>query len=740
MIQSTILGTLLKRPPFMSLKGVAPILFGSLLFATSAYGAPGVGNGMHSVGNSDIEIRIQAGVHSLRLASIAVPGTGVSWKSSPKNESGLAFPKWVRVGDKVLPIQWKRKAVGKSGSHDLVFIYVSDLASLELSSHWKVAPAGGPVEHEILVSNRSQTPVELPIQRSILFTADVPGEKGLTHTWVEKSAGGPSDAGTHIAKMAPGYRSKLESGPYSEDKPHDAIPWSSVCMDGDTAGIYMGVEFSGKVDLLVRRTAGGQLTLDAGQSSQEGDSTRLMPGEAYHVPIVFLGAHLGGTDAGGNQMRKWLRAKVCPQITDPNYPLLTLNSWGSGMAIDEGMAASMSKNAAKLGLELFHIDAGWFQTVGDWRPSTSKFPNGLQRVSQAVKAQGLKFGLWTGWTQGGLGDDLPEPEMTLNVFSPQRRTWFASPPKSGWKPEDFVGSDVCLADTDAQKWSLTMLDNLVKHIGIDMLEHDQRMVVSHCDQQDHSHTGSSTDIAYRAALGYYDVYDQLKKRHPNLMLEDCVNGGRMVDYGVLKRVSYISISDTYTPLANRQAFYDNSFALPPAVCECYVSDRELPKTDEEFLTMLRSGMMGWFTLMQDPATWSPHRFELAKLEFHRFKTLLRPLVRNGDLYHSLPRPKLGQWDGVQYCSADATKSIVMAFRGGSKEEQITIPLRGLNKRWTYRVIDPKMNADLQDTGEALMRNGLKVSLSETNGSTIVELAVVRRNRGATPSASGTKLR
>ena len=144
--------------------------------------------------------------------------------------------------------------------------------------------------------------------------------------------------------------------------------------------------------------------------------------------------------------------------------------------------------------------------------------------------------------------------------------------------------------------------------------------------------------------------------------------------------------------------------------------------------------------MQDPATWSHHRFELAKLEFHRFKTLLRPLIRNGDLYHSLPRPKLGQWDGVQYCSADATKSIVMAFRGGSKEKQMTIPLRGLNKRWTYRVIDPKMNADLQDTGEALMRNGLKVSLSETNGSTIVELAVVRRNRGATPSASGTKLR
>jgi hypothetical protein len=203
----------------------------------------------------------------------------------------------------------------------------------------------------------------------------------------------------------------------------------------------------------------------------------------------------------------------------------------------------------------------------------------------------------------------------------------------------------------------------------------------------------------------------------------------MVDFGVLKRVSYISISDTYTPLANRQAFYDNSFAIPPAMCECYVSDRELPKSDVEFLTMLRSGMMGWFTLMQDPATWTAHRFELAKLEFERYKTLLRPLIRSGDLYRSLPRPTAGKWDGVQYCAADGTKSAVFAFRGGSKSDHILWPIRGLTGRWTYRVrFSNGEREDLQETGEALMRDGLKVNLADKNESEIIEIAVIRRGK------------
>ena len=38
------------------------------------------------------------------------------------------------------------------------------------------------------------------------------------------------------------------------------------------------------------------------------------------------------------------------------------------MQIDEALALRMVRDSAELGLELFHIDAGWFRGVGDWYP------------------------------------------------------------------------------------------------------------------------------------------------------------------------------------------------------------------------------------------------------------------------------------------------------------------------------------------------------------------------------------
>ena len=50
------------------------------------------------------------------------------------------------------------------------------------------------------------------------------------------------------------------------------------------------------------------------------------------------------------------------------HPLLVNNSWGSGMAVNEDLAQRMIIESAQLGLEMFHLDAGWFRDVGDWQP------------------------------------------------------------------------------------------------------------------------------------------------------------------------------------------------------------------------------------------------------------------------------------------------------------------------------------------------------------------------------------
>jgi len=151
-----------------------------------------------------------------------------------------------------------------------------------------------------------------------------------------------------------------------------------------------------------------------------------------------------------------------------------------------------------------------------------------------------------------------------------------------------------------------------------MLEHDGYLVAKGCDATDHPHappdpqnrctyrdagffftqSSNSTDVSYHAVRAYYEIQSTLRRQHPGLLLEICNDGGRMIDFGSAAHGDYFSITDTYDPLSNRRAFYDASFALPPAMLEAYVERWSTPNINN-FRYMLRSGMMGWLSIMID---------------------------------------------------------------------------------------------------------------------------------------------
>lgn len=56
--------------------------------------------------------------------------------------------------------------------------------------------------------------------------------------------------------------------------------------------------------------------------------------------------------------------------------------------------------------------------------------------------------------------------------------------------------------------------------------------------------------------------------------------------------------------SGRRAFYDASYALPPAMLESYIEKWPAPRLDD-FMYMLRSGMMGWMTILLETTTWTP---------------------------------------------------------------------------------------------------------------------------------------
>jgi len=144
---------------------------------------------------------------------------------------------------------------------------------------------------------------------------------------------------------------------------------------------------------------------------------------------------------------------------------------------------------------------------------------------------------------------------------------------------------------------------------------------------------------------------------------------------------------------------------------------------ENFRYMLRSGMMGWFTLMLDTTKWSRAQHDTAIEELRLYKTVLRPLIREADLYHVAPRPDGKGWDGMEYIDAPRGRGVLYAFRGTDRgDTSHTFVLKGLQPQRRYRLHFHDGSAgDKVVRGSALMRTGVEVTLPLPDSSELVLL-------------------
>jgi alpha-galactosidase len=137
--------------------------------------------------------------------------------------------------------------------------------------------------------------------------------------------------------------------------------------------------------------------------------------------------------------------------------------------------------------------------------------------------------------------------------------------------------------------------------------------------------------------------------------------------------------------------------------------------------MLRSGMMGWLTIMIDTNAWSPEQHAEAKKEIALYKKELRPLIRDANLYHVSPRPDGVHWDGIEYWDSDRRRGVLYAFHGTIETEKThAYLLEGLNPAGHYQLKFYDHSApDRTVTGQELAKKGLKVTLPLPDSSEIV---------------------
>jgi hypothetical protein len=697
------------------------------------------------IGTADSAIVVEAREHAPRLLTLRFRGTA-AWK----NARDELLPEQVEFHETARALTWRLdRGASRFGSKDIQIVYLADSPRLKAVWRWRARADTGPIEHSVSIQNLEQEPVWLPLQPSLRFDWEVAPKAALQRFWVEKGADIPSPGGTHLDPLLDGDPWQGTSSTYAiptPGRPREMIPY--VLVDeptSDRRGWYVGIEFSGRTRITLERV-GASLRGEAGLDPNPGPyRTRVPPGGAFETPTIFIGAFRGGPDEAGNILRPWVRAVLNDPRTlaDPSYPLLVNNSWGSGMAVDEALAHRMIEQSARLGLEMFHLDAGWFRDVGDWQANPNKFPHGIASVADFAHQHGLKFGLWVDWTQAGTSNQAG----ALNVADPAVKDWLIADPPAGWKhSEPFKGITIDLGVPAAKLWAERELERIVSDYHLDMLEHDGYLVAQGSSRVDHPAAppdpatlriyedsgflwvsgSNSTDVSYHATRAYYAIYEELRRHHPALLLEVCNDGGRMVDFGSAARGDYFSVTDTYDPLANRRAFYDASYLLPSAMLESYVAGYPAPRI-ENLRYVLRSGMLGWFSLMLDASQWSAEQREAATREFALYKSKLRPLIRAADLYHVTDRPDGVHWDGIEYYSASLGRGVLYAFRGSTSDLPThRFRLRGLKRAAHYRLYfedTPAANGEL--TGEALMQMGVDVSLALPLSSDLIFFEEVR---------------
>jgi hypothetical protein len=687
---------------------------------------------------NDARIQLQAGStapHMIALTS----ANGRAWR----NEQEETLPRIVNINGAEIPVTWHiQPALCAANQRAVDFVYESAQPHLRLHWMWEARAQFGPFEHHISVDNLSGSEISLPMIHSLRLDWHLPADIQINNFYIEKGADTPSAQGTHLDAIADGYRWTGKSSTYAypiAGESREIIPIEIVFLpSASQTGWYAGIEFSGRTRLALSRV-GTHLNSVVGLNPDPGPFlTRVDAGATFETPTVFLGAFAGGADGAGNQLRPWVRAVLGNPITwnDPHYPLTVNNSWGSGMQVDEALALRMIDQSRELGLEMFHLDAGWFRGVGDWYPDPKKFPHGLAPIAAAAHANGLRFGIWVDWTQAGL-DTQPG---ALNAHDPKVHDWLVSDVAPDWKPEEFKGQTADVGVPAAHDYFAHEVKRIVEDYHLDMLEHDGYLVAQGCIREDHPHlapnrstmrvhhdwasdfvvASNSTDVSYHAVRAYYDIYEKTRREHPGLLFEICNDGGRMVDFGSAAHGDYFSITDTYDPLSNRRAFYDASYVLPPAMLESYVEKWPVP-TLANFHYMLRSGMMGWMSIMLDTTTWTAEQHRAAREAIALYQRALRPLIRDANLYHVSPRPDGVHWDGMEYWNPAQGKGAVFAFRGTiAGEASHRFQLAGLKPGGHYHLhFEDSTAPGREANGDELMKSGLLVNLPETLSSEVI---------------------
>jgi len=324
---------------------------------------------------------------------------------------------------------------------------------------------------------------------------------------------------------------------------------------GEVWGLH--VAWSGNHRTYAERVFTGERLLGGGELLLSGE-VELEQGDAYASPWLY-GTYGDGLDAAAGRVHALLRARrQHPRSPRP----VTFNVWEAVyFDHDSDRLHHLAEVAAKVGVERFVLDDGWFKGrrddtagLGDWYVDATVWPDGLSGLADHVHGLGMQFGLWFEPEMVNADSDLfrAHPDWVL-----QARGRLPVPARN-----QFV---LDVAHPEAFAYLHERLVTVVRECDVDYVkwDHNRDLVDAGSPR-----TGRASVHAQTAAL--YRLLDAVRADCPGLEIESCSSGGARVDLEIIQRTDRVWASDCIDAHERQKIQRWTAQLLPPELVGAHV--------------------------------------------------------------------------------------------------------------------------------------------------------------------------
>ncbi|MEL4504441.1 alpha-galactosidase [Luteococcus sp. H138] len=325
--------------------------------------------------------------------------------------------------------------------------------------------------------------------------------------------------------------------------------------DGEVWAVHTG--WSGNHIHYAEKNLTGDQVIGGGELLLPGEVV-LAPGQSYTSPWIHF-SHGVGLDRIAQTHHEFIRA-VHP--VNPERPV-TLNVWEAVyFDHDAERLLDLAQRAARLGIERYVLDDGWFGArrddhagLGDWVVSPDAWPHGLHPLVDEVNRLGMQFGLW-------IEPEMVNPDSDLARAHPE---WVMQVP--GRTPLEarhqwVLNLGIPDAYAHVRDQLLAILDDY--DIGYFKLDHNR-------DLLDAGTAPDGRPGVHEQTLAFYRLVDELKAAKPGLEIESCSSGGARIDLEVMQHCDRVWVSDNIDPTDRQQMMRWTAQLLPPEMLGSHIA-------------------------------------------------------------------------------------------------------------------------------------------------------------------------